>query len=65
MSDQGFISIKEAAAEVSVHEDTVRDWLRTGALKGYKLGGLWKIKREDFDAFIAAGSNQPADGVAA
>ena len=56
-----WVSIDEAAALCGgVNPETVRGWLRAGKLKGYKIGVLWKIKRADLEAFIAASSNQPA-----
>jgi len=33
-------------------EKTVREWLRTGKLKGKKVGRLWRIKESDLEEFI-------------
>jgi len=29
-----------------------RKWLKTGKLKGIKLGRIWRIKKSDLDEFI-------------
>ncbi|HPT62259.1 MAG TPA: helix-turn-helix domain-containing protein, partial [Bacillota bacterium] len=33
-------------------EKTVREWLRTGKLKGKKVGRVWRIKESDLEEFI-------------
>lgn len=57
----------QVATELDVTPEAVRDWLTYGvmvttpkggrkraALRGRKIGGRWKITREDLDAFIDA-----------
>lgn len=41
-----YSSPKEVAKILNVHEKTIRRYLRDGVLKGQKLGGSWKIKKE-------------------
>ena len=45
---------EQAAERLAVAPKTIRDWLRTGKLKGRKLGGnkLWRIREADLDSFI-------------
>lgn len=46
------ISPAQAAAELGVHIDTVRDWIRTGKLPAARLGyRTIRIRREDLEAF--------------
>ena len=42
----------EVAKVLRVHEETVREKLRHGTLKGIKIGTVWRIKREDLDKFL-------------
>lgn len=47
----------EQAAEIlSVGAQTVRDWLRTGELKGSKVGPrLWRITGDSIREFVKCG----------
>lgn len=46
---------EEAAAALAVKPSTVREWLRTGRLKGVRLGRLWRVREEDLEAFVQEG----------
>ena len=46
------LSVKEAAEYLGLKENTVREWLRSGALKGIKIGKSWRIKISDLEALI-------------
>lgn len=48
----GILTLKEAAGSLKVHPETVKKWIIAGKLKGYKLGNLYRIRREDFDEFL-------------
>jgi excisionase family DNA binding protein len=50
--NQEYLTIDEAAEKVKVKPDTVRDWLRSGRLKGYKAGRLWRIRPQDLETFL-------------
>ena len=39
-----YLTVTEAAAILKVAPNTIRDWLKSGKLKG-KIGRLWRIKR--------------------
>lgn len=52
------ITAQEAAKRMSVQEETVKRWLRSGELKGYKMARRWKIDPADIDQFIQQYSNQ-------
>jgi excisionase family DNA binding protein len=47
------LTIEEAAEELKVQPKTVREWLRTGRLEGIKAGRLWRIRREEWERFLA------------
>jgi len=43
----------EQAAEIlGVKLRTMREWLRTGRIKGVKAGALWRIRENDLEAFL-------------
>ena len=46
-----------AAERLQVDERTVMKWLRTNALRGYRIGEEWRIKGPDLEAFLAARAN--------
>lgn len=66
MQDE-YIKPEEAAIRLRVHEDTIRDWCRTGRLRATKVGKQWRIKPQDIDAFLRPneGAVKKADGLAA
>ncbi|MGH8057662.1 MAG: helix-turn-helix domain-containing protein [Candidatus Entotheonellia bacterium] len=52
---------EETAEELRLAPKTVKDWLRDGKLPGVKLGGkVWRIRREDLDAFIVGSATKRA-----
>lgn len=49
------MSVKEAAEDLDMHPETVRELLRRGDLAGSKMPGLrgsWKIRPEAIDRFL-------------
>jgi len=42
----------EAAEVVKVKAKTIREWLKSGKLKGIKTGRLWRIKESELRAFL-------------
>lgn len=42
-----FYTVEQVAEELSIHQDTARRLLRTGEIEGAKLGGEWRVSRED------------------
>jgi excisionase family DNA binding protein len=49
---------EDVAAHLKVTSRAVRKLLERGALKGSKVGRLWRTRQEDVDAYLAANSNQ-------
>lgn len=60
--------IDDIVDRYGVNEWTVRQWLTSGELRGYKLGKAWRIDPADWEAFLrrrrdAAGVDEdPDDG---
>jgi excisionase family DNA binding protein len=50
------LTLKEVADILRVDPRTVERWLKSGALKGYKLGGgktaPWRIEKEEIRKFL-------------
>lgn len=59
--DETVYTVAEIVERLKVHPDTVRDWLRTGDLRGVNFGGRtgWRAQGKDLNAFVA-GRGQPA-----
>ncbi len=47
-----YYSTEDVAEILGFKEKTVREWLRTGKLKGKKIGRLWRVKESDLEDFI-------------
>jgi excisionase family DNA binding protein len=64
-TDTQFLSTKEVAEILGVHQKTVHHWLRNGRLAGTKISyRAWRIPRAALDEFIARNSNvQPRDAI--
>lgn len=54
-----YLSVKEAAAALDVHPNTIRNWLRDGTLVAYQKGGRVLASRRQVEGFI-----QPREEVA-
>lgn len=51
MSIEETVWAKDAATEMGFHVEHVRRLLRTGELRGRKIGRRWKVTRESMDAY--------------
>jgi excisionase family DNA binding protein len=55
MVEEKVFTVAEVAARLRTSEATVRTWLRSGKLGGYRPGGDkigWRISESDLDRFI-------------
>ncbi len=49
------LTVKQVAKQLDVNIETIYRWLRSGKLKGNKLGHeLWRISDSDLNEFIEA-----------
>ncbi len=48
----GMLDTAEAARMLGMNSDYVRDAIRSGGLAAYRFGRLWRIKRDDLEAFM-------------
>ena len=70
MSDMRWLTVRDVAETLKVHEETVRRWIRRGDLVALDLGGPragYRVRPSDLEKFIEANYNrqQKSDGVAA
>jgi excisionase family DNA binding protein len=47
---------EEAAARLKISRLTIGDWLRSGKLKGVKVGRLWRVRESDMEIFLKEGA---------
>ena len=52
-----YLTPTEIAKELKVHDRTIRRMLNKGTIKGFKLGGVWRVTREDLNNYLG-GSNE-------
>lgn len=48
-------TLKELAQLLEVTERTLHTYIKTGKLKGVKIGGKWKVTEENLQKFINGG----------
>jgi len=46
------MTVNEVAELLKVQEETIRNWLRSGKLKGVKLGNRWRVTTNDLEKFL-------------
>ncbi len=51
-------TVDETAEILKIKPRTVREWIRTGKLKSFKLGDLVRIHEEDLQALIDKSRNE-------
>ena len=60
--DSEYLTPEEIATKLKVHEDTIRRWLRTGELRGIKIGKRqWRVRKADLEAYLAGQENSSPD----
>lgn len=50
--DQPLLSVEQVARRMNVTIFTVRRWLKTGILTGYKVSGEWRVAPSDLEALL-------------
>lgn len=54
---QEFLTTEEMATLLKMSEGTVKRLLRTKQLPGYKISGVWRVDREEFERYLASVRN--------
>ena len=48
------LTLKQAAEKLAIKPDTVKGFIKSGALQGAKIGKCYRIEQSDLDSFIQA-----------
>lgn len=59
MDGPKFLTPLQIADALQLNETTITRWLRTGRLRGFKVGKEWRVSSDDFDAFLEKRANVP------
>lgn len=51
-SKHPLLSITQTAKRFTVGHRTIRRWISSGKLRGLWLGGVWRVREEDLQAFV-------------
>lgn len=56
-----WMSVQTAARELEVTTRTIYRFINDGKLAAYRIGRVYRIRREDLDQFLTAAALQPGD----
>lgn len=59
MTELRYYSNEEVAEILGVSTRTIYNYLVSGKLRGYKVGGAWKFKAQDIDDFVTSQEKIP------
>lgn len=60
--DTDIMTIREVAGYLKLTEKTAYRLAAEGKIPGFKVGGAWRFRRRDIDAWIEARKRQSAGG---
>ena len=52
-----FLTLKEVAGYLHLHERTIYNWAQEGAIPAAKLGGTWRFRKAEIDAWVEKHKN--------
>jgi len=52
------LTLREAAETLRLSTRTVREYVQRGEIEGWIIGGRWRFRRSDLDAFFANAPRQ-------
>lgn len=56
-----WLNLEEISKHLGMSKDTVRAWIKKGAIPHYKVGRQYKFKISEVDAWIESGKSADAD----
>jgi excisionase family DNA binding protein len=59
MPQDRYQTVQEVAARLEVAEATVRQWIKSGALRAIDIGKGWRISDTDLEHFLKARETAP------
>lgn len=57
MEDRG-LSVEEIAAYIGIKRDTVHKWIEDKRMPAYRVGRLWRFRKEEVDESVRRGSRE-------
>ena len=55
MTDYRWLSVDEIATYLGVKRDTIYKWIERKGMSPYKVGWLWKFRKEEVDEWVRSG----------
>lgn len=52
MSDQQLLTVEQVAREFQLTSQTIRNWIKGGALSAVRIGHVYRVRREDVDEMM-------------
>ncbi len=52
MPDTQLLTVEQVAQEFQLTTQTIRNWIRSGALAAVKIGHVYRLRREDVDEMM-------------
>ena len=65
MTEELLLTTEQAAERLQVSEWTIRDWLRTGKIRGFRLGSKragWRIRASELNRFVREQEEAGSEG---
>jgi excisionase family DNA binding protein len=62
MPQDRYQTVQELADRLEVAEATVRQWIKSGALRAIDIGKGWRISDTDLERFLSARETVPRGG---
>lgn len=59
MPQDRYQTVQEVAERLAVAEATVRQWIKSGALRAIDIGKGWRISNTDLDQFLKVRETAP------
>jgi excisionase family DNA binding protein len=52
MTEQQLLTVEQIASEFQLTSQTIRNWIKSGALSAVKIGHVYRVRREDVDEMM-------------
>jgi len=60
VADQQLLTVEQIAAEFQLTSQTIRNWIKSGALPAIKVGHVFRVRRADLDAMMTRHQGETA-----
>ena len=52
MTEQPLLTVEQVASEFQLTSQTIRNWIKSGALSAVRIGHVYRVRREDVDEML-------------